>query len=152
MFRRNQKGKMRTKNLMMTKTSLALALAAGCLLPFYMQAGEQVKGAQKLQELKKIETTSQADALKPGDQIAMVCAKCKSMVIENVGTEKGHVKTMTPGEKHLCPGCNSTIEVTGAGKGKKEVVKHHCGSCGDSSAFCCATKPGDGMTEGMKHN
>jgi hypothetical protein len=129
--------------------AVAAALASAVWLPT-TRAAEQKKGAQYL--LKQITTPAEADALKPGDTMAMVCAKCKSVVVHNVTTEKGHVKTMTVGEKHLCPGCDSTIEVVGTGKGKHDVVKHVCGKCGDDSAFCCATKPGSGPTKGMEKN
>jgi transcription elongation factor Elf1 len=62
--------------------------------------------------------------------------------------EKGQPKELIG--THACPGCNSTITVTGHGKGKEMVLKHSCGACGDDSAFCCATKPGSGATKGME--
>ena len=108
-------------------------------------------GASQL--MNQIKTPAEAEALKPGDSMAMVCTKCKSVVVHNVTTEKGHIKTMTVGEKHLCPGCNSTITVVGVGKGPggaHDVVKHVCGKCGSNSAFCCATKAGSGATKGME--
>ena len=100
--------------------------------------------------LNHIDTVGKAEALKPGDSIAMVCSMCKSVTIQNVTTEKGHIKLMAIGEKHLCPGCGSTITVVGTGKGKNDVVKHVCEKCGAESAFCCATKAGSGMTPGME--
>jgi len=109
-----------------------------------------MKGGPHMRHLMSIDNEAQAEALKPGDAIAMVCAKCKSVMVHNVSTEKGHVKVMTVGEKHLCPGCNSTITVVGTGKGKHDVVKHTCDKCGDVSVFCCATKPGSGSTKGME--
>ena len=51
----------------------------------------------------------------------MVCAKCKSVVVERVNVEKGHIKTVTVGEKHMCPGCKSTIEVVSAKAGEKRT-------------------------------
>jgi hypothetical protein len=108
-----------------------------------------MKGGEMLM-MKPINTSAQAEELKPGDSIAMVCSKCKSVMLHNVATEKGHIKIMTVGEKHLCPGCNSTITVAGTGKGKHDEVKHVCDKCGDDSVFCCATKPGAGATKGME--
>jgi len=128
----------------MAGIAMAFALLAGAAS---VGAAEQMKGAQYLIKITKPE---QAEALKAGDTMAMVCAKCKSVVVHDVTTEKGHIKTMTVGEKHLCPGCDSTIEVVGTGKGKHDEVKHVCGKCGDDSAFCCATKPGAGPTKGME--
>jgi hypothetical protein len=56
---------------------------------------------------------------------------------------------MTVGEKHMCPGCSSTITTVGVGKQAKDEVKHVCEKCGSDSVFCCATKPGSGATKGM---
>lgn len=103
-----------------------------------------------LMSLVQITTPAQAEELKPGDKVTMVCTKCKSVMLHNVTTEKGHIKIMTVGEKHLCPGCKSTIEVVGTGKGAHDQVKHVCKACGDDSVFCCATKPGTGATPGME--
>jgi hypothetical protein len=100
--------------------------------------------------MKQIKTPAEAEALKPGDSITMVCAKCKSVMLHNLSTEKGQIKVMTVGEKHMCPGCESTITVVGTGKGKHDEVKHTCEKCGDDSVFCCATKPGEGATKGMQ--
>ena len=134
-------------------SSLAIALALGSGFALPTQAadrGSAKGGAMDLVNMGQITTPAQADELKPGDKMAMVCTKCKSVVLHNVSTEKGHIKTMTVGEKHLCPGCKSTIEVVGHGKGKQDQVKHSCKACGDDSAFCCATKPGAGATPGME--
>ncbi len=30
------------------------------------------------------------------------------------------------------------------------MVSHACEKCGTESAFCCATKPGEGATKGME--
>lgn len=106
------------------------------------------KGAEY--QMEGIKSKAEAEALKPGDTIAMACAKCKSVMVHNVTREKGHIKLMTPGEKHLCPGCKSTITVVGAGKGAKDEVRHSCEKCGDDSVYCCATKPGSGATRGME--
>jgi len=131
-------------------SSLAMVLAVGLWSPIPAPAADQVKGAQKLMELDRITTPAQAEALRPGDSVVMVCAKCKSVMMHNVTTEKGHIKVMTVGQKHLCPGCSSTIETVGFGKGKHDEVKHVCTKCGDDSVFCCATKPGAGATKGME--
>jgi len=142
-----------------TKTTLIATLAGIALLSFagsaqaqYKAVGEdRIAASPKVRQmLNEIKTREQAEALKPGDTMAMVCAKCKSVMIHNVTTEKGHIKVMTVGEKHLCPGCESTITVVGAGKQAKNEVKHTCDKCGDDSVFCCATKPGTGATKGME--
>ena len=131
-----------------SRFAAALALAAWLSTPLH--AAEDLKGYERSLQMRGISTKAQADALKPDDSIAMVCAKCKSVVIQTVTLEKGHIKHVTPGEKHLCPGCNSSITVIGNGKESTRAVTHTCGSCGDGSAFCCATKPGSGATKGME--
>ena len=132
-------------------SSLAVVLTTAALLPT-TQAADQPKGGQKLVELNQIKTTEQAAALKPGDMIAMACTKCKSITVSYVEkkTAKGTSPIVTVGEKHLCPGCQSTIEVVGVQKGAHTELKHSCKACGDDSAFCCATKPGSGASKGME--
>ena len=102
-----------------------------------------VKGAQLLQQLNSPE---QAAKLKKGATIAMVCTKCKNVAVVRVEKERGR-EFLRPGSKHACAGCNSVIEVVpmgghGLDKQNLRTVKHVCQSCGDESAFCCATKPG----------
>lgn len=130
---------------------IALALAA--LAPTAARGADEMKPmhqGEHMMMLIKISTQAEAEALKPGDSIAMVCTKCKSIMVQNVTTEKAHIKMMTVGEKHMCPGCQSTVTVVGVGKGAKQKVKHVCEKCGANSIFCCATKPGSGPTEGME--
>jgi hypothetical protein len=142
----DERQKMNTRSF--KDISCATALALGLMLTAgTVMAADQMKGAQRLMQIK---TLAEADALKPGDTMVMVCAKCKSVMIHNVSTEKGHIKTMTVGEKHMCPGCESTITVVSTGKGGHDEVKHTCEKCGDDSVFCCATKPGQGGIEGIE--
>jgi hypothetical protein len=129
--------------------AIPLGLALVASLPGTSRAADQMKGGQVLM-MKQIKTPAEAEELKPGDSMVMVCSKCKSVMMHNVSTEKGHIKVMTVGEKHMCPGCQSTIEVVGTGKGKHDEVKHVCAKCGDESVFCCAQKPGSGVTKGME--
>lgn len=134
-------------------TCAVITLAITASMPFTANAADdhsKMKGGEHMMSLNKITTKAEGDALKAGDSVAMVCGKCKSVVVQRVTTEKGHIKLMTLGEKHLCRGCKSTITVVGVGKGAKDEVKHVCGACGDTSAFCCATKPGAGATKGME--
>ncbi len=146
---------MKTTNrtLIATLAGIALLSFAGPVQAQYKPAGDDgIAASPKVRQmLNEIKTREQAEALKPGDAIAMVCAKCKSVMIHNVTTDKGHIKVMTIGEKHLCPGCNTYIKVAGGGKqGAKDEVKHVCEKCGEDSVFCCATKPGSGSTKGME--
>jgi len=143
---------MKATNLMAALAGTALLALASPVQAQHKPAGDDgIAASPKVRQmLNEIKTREQAAALKPGDTLAMVCAKCKSVMLHNVTTEKGHIKVMTIGEKHLCPGCNTTIEVVGTGKGKHDEVKHVCKACGDDSVFCCASKPGSGATQGME--
>ena len=142
-------------------TGIALAIALAAWLPTNINAADKpmkpMKGGEHLLMLNKVETKAQADALTPDDTIAMVCAKCKTVYVTRVKQGvKGAQLLMAGGQPkeligtHACNGCNSTIEVTGHGKGKEAVLKHSCKACGDDSAFCCATKPGSAATKGME--
>lgn len=136
-------------NAIATGASVLFALAV-LSAPSSVKAADPMRGGEHLLHLQGIKTKAEAEALKPGDTVAMVCSKCKAIMIHKVTTEKGHIQLMTEGEKHLCPGCNSTITTVGVGKGAKNEVKHVCDKCGSDSVFCCATKPGSGATEGME--
>jgi hypothetical protein len=71
----------------------AFGLAMAASLPLTASADEPMKpmkGAEMLM-MKRINTSAQAEELKPGDSIAMVCSMCKSVMLHNVTTEKGHI-------------------------------------------------------------
>jgi transposase-like protein len=133
---------------------LALALAAIGGMPSLAQAAEKGSakgGASDLIQLKRIVTPEDVAALQPGDMIAMSCPKCKTIAVTHVVKEpKGNVTRMLPGEKHLCPGCQSTFEVKGHGKAKKADIVHTCQKCGSKSAYCCVLKKAGNPTKGME--
>jgi hypothetical protein len=112
-----------------------------------------MKGPQHRLPLQHITTQAEAEALKPGDSISMVCSMCKNVVVMPVTTGKEHVKLMTIGQKHACADCGGTVTVVGAGKGegKNEEVNHVCSNCGDDAMFVCATKPGSGAVKDTEH-
>ena len=142
---------------------MVFALAMAAFVPLTASAADEakpmkpMKGGEHQLMLNGINTKQEVDALKTDDSIAMVCAKCKTVWVTRVKQGvKGAQLLMEGGQPkeligtHACAGCNSTITVTGHGKGKEMVLKHSCGACGDDSAFCCATKPGSGTTKGME--
>lgn len=96
-------------------SGLAIALAFGIWIPGEVHAEVELKGYERSLQMQGINTKAQSKALKPDDIIAMVCAKCKSVVIQTVTVENGHHKYVMPGSKHLCPGCNTSITVIGHG-------------------------------------
>ena len=52
------------------------------------------------------------------------------------------MKTISLEHQHYCPGCKSTITITGRAFSPKEEIKHTCVACGDDSVFCF--QPGEG--------
>ena len=159
---------MKTTHTLVSRISfaagLALALTLATYFPDAARAAEHdpkmgkmpagaMKGAQPpMSMMNHIKTQAEAEALKPGDSMSMTCGKCKSVMVQNVTTDKAHIKMMTIGEKTTCADCGGTVEVVGTGKGegKNEEVKHVCSKCGDDAMFCSATKPGSGAMPPMK--
>lgn len=143
-----------TLRLVRLMFSLAVILALAMWFADAAHAQGQMppmKGGEHMRMLSGIDTQAQAEELKPGDEIAMVCAKCKTVSVTLITKDnKNRVTVMTPGEKHLCPGCQGTMEVVGSGKGKHDVLKHTCSNCGSDSAFCCATSAKSSATKGME--
>ena len=149
------------KNLL--GTGVAIVIAVGAWLGSTAIAADEtkpmkpMKGGEHLLMLQGVNTKQEVDALKTGDSIAMVCGKCKTVWVTRV--KKGIKGAQLLNERgqateligtHACGGCKSTLVVTGQRIDKKEVLKHSCKSCGDESAFCCATKPGGAATQGME--
>lgn len=150
---------MRTVKKTIFGSAAAFALVMTMSLTTTAPAADQVKGAQKLMELNKVMTVGDIEALKGGDTFAMACARCQTIMIkEIISTAKGAEVLAANGKpvkligKHLCPGCGSTIEIVGHGKAKESKITHICDACGDTSAFCCATRSGSGVTKGMEKN
>ena len=153
---------MKSKRNILSKVILSLgatlALASGVWLPGTARAAESAKETAKpahdLVHMDHIMTQAQAEALKPGDSMAMTCSKCKHTMVQKVTAgSDAHVKMMTVGEKLKCPSCGGSVEVvaTGKGKGKDAEVKHVCSKCGDDAMFCTAVKPGSGAMKDMPH-
>lgn len=123
---------------------------AGLALALNLNAAEEMKpmkGGEHLLMLQGVSTKQEVDALKTGDSVAMVCAKCKTVWVSRVKRgAKGAQLLMEGGRTseiigtHGCKGCNSTLEVVGVQKGAHTELKHSCKVCGDDSAFCCANK------------
>ena len=133
-------------------SGLTFALAVAASLPVAARTAQHAQGAHDMVRMQHVMTQAQADALKPGDTMAMACSKCKNVMVQTVTTDKAHVKMMTVGEKATCDVCGGTVTVvaTGKGKGNEAEVKHVCSKCGDSAMYCAATKPGSGSMRDMK--
>lgn len=120
-------------------------------------------------QLHHVRDTSQPLDLKKGDVTAMVCTKCKTVWYQPVVSPSAwhpySVRMGTSGyrawleqrqaledwsRRHYCPGCKSTITISGTWLNRKETVKHVCEACGEASVFCCATSKEAPPTEGME--
>ncbi|MDB6108866.1 MAG: hypothetical protein JWR69_616 [Pedosphaera sp.] len=115
-------------------TTVALAMVVGAWSPLYLQAADQIKGASKLLSSA---TTTASQTTPSADKIGMSCPKCKTVGVQNVNVEKGHIKTVTTGEKHLCPACDTKLVIKGTGKGATTALVHTCAMGGNASANCC---------------
>ena len=141
---------------------VAFALAMAASLPITAAAADETKPMKPMkggehQMMLGIKTQQEVDALQTGDSVTMVCAKCQTVWVTRVKQGAKGAQLLMGGSQpkdligtHACPGCNSTLTVTGHAKGDITELKHSCAACGDDSAFCCATKPGSGATKGMK--
>jgi hypothetical protein len=148
------------KNILGAGIAIAIALTAW--LPTTAKGADEkpmkpMKGGEHQLMLNGIDTKQDLDALKTGDSVAMVCAKCKTVWVSRVKQGAKGAELLSPQGRptevigtHACKGCNSKLTVVGVQKGSHTELKHSCSSCGDDSAFCCATKPGTGMTKGME--
>src|SRR6185436_8286261 len=122
-----KKGRQMKTQQTLIKTGLRLAAAAAIAIVLtYTSVAADIKtgkgGAGDLLS-KPISTVADIDALKPGDTVAMACPKCKSVYVTTVVKENKPAKTYElTTEKHACPGCGNTFEVTGHGKAKTEKV------------------------------
>lgn len=89
---------------------------------------------------RRVQTHKEAQAVKPGDTMALVCGACKTVKLTeykgNLPNGKGTPVWTTVGTKHTCDNCNGEITVV---KGKAtDTMQHNCSKCGDDAAFCCA--------------
>ena len=100
--------------------------------------------------MTRLETREDFKSLPDEAQIAMACAKCKSVLVttkRQIASKpsRGTVDELMSVDE--CPGCGGKMTVRGD---KQTQMVHSCSKCGDASAFCCATKPGAGATKGME--
>ncbi len=149
---------MNTFKTHLTSLGMLIALAATLFSANRAAAADEMKPMKggEHQTMLGVSTKQQVDALKTGDTMAMVCAKCKTVWTSRVKQGlKGAEIMVADGNTaeligtHACKGCNSRLTVVGHAKGDITELKHSCGACGDNSAFCCATKHGADPTKGM---
>lgn len=139
---------METRSNLVGGVSVAAAIAVTMAIAFTVLAHaeddkhESHGNAMKMTRLTQIKTQAEAETLKPGDSIAMVCSMCKIVTVHPVGNDKSHIEMMTIGNSHVCAACGGKVAVqgTGKGEGKAQQVKHVCAKCGEDAMFVVATK------------
>ena len=127
------------KNTIIKLTRLACCTLA---LGFASVASNSYAGPDS--SLRRITTQDQVAALKPGSELVMTCAKCKTVQIATVDRKGGMLGWFQPKTKHLCPGCGGKVEtaLVAGGKATAAHYVHTCSMCGSNSAFCCGTMGG----------
>jgi len=88
-----------------------------------------------------LRTQQQAAKAPKGQTVAMVCTKCRTVLLSDENTKRGFLGWFEPKTKHLCPGCGGYWGYVVYGKGSRHGdYVHTCSKCGAKSVFCCATK------------
>jgi hypothetical protein len=133
---------------MKTKLLLVAAIAALAILP-NLTRGQDIKGAQMLMKIQKVEDVQQVEA---DDTIIMSCPKCKDTYATVVtqpmkGMQREQITTVV---KHMCPTCSTSIKTEGVGKNAVNKLVHTCNSCGSDEVTCCLMKKNGGPTAGME--
>ena len=134
---------------MKMKLLLIAAVAALAMLPNLTMAQQQIKGAQMLRPLQKVEDLQQVEA---GDTIIMSCPKCTNTFATVVtksmkGMQREQINTVV---QHMCPTCSTTIKTEGMGKNAVNKLVHTCNACGSTDVTCCLMKKNGGATMGME--
>jgi predicted RNA-binding Zn-ribbon protein involved in translation (DUF1610 family) len=140
------------KKLEKDNLSGAMGLAVALAIAAAIGASAQDASASSKPWLpfKRVETAKQFRELPAKTQIAMACARCKSVVVtvkRNLTTKPGHGTVEELLTVDQCPGCGGKMIVRAD---KQTEMVHTCSKCGDDSAFCCATAKDAKPTRGME--
>lgn len=119
---------------------LILATATFGVLASFVHAGPPAGGWQGTKEIK---TFTDAKAVGPDATVAMVCDKCKTVMLhetKHAGPQgKGPDARFVLGSKHTCGECEGEITIV---KGKTtDSMQVDCTKCGEGSVHCSATMP-----------
>lgn len=110
------------------KWLLSVALAVVAIMAMPVSSSAQEKGSAKggaQQLMKPVKSMKEVENLKPGDQVAMACAKCKTVTLTEVTNSREHRQMM---------------------KQTGDEVTHTCAACGEAG-FCCVLKKEETKTE-----
>jgi len=133
-------------NMKTLRFASLLAIAAVAASSAFAGPGLQYWNARRVQ------THKEAQAVKPGDTMALVCGACKTVKLTQFKSDwpnqKGTPRWTEIGTKHTCENCAGEIIVV---KGKTtDTMQHNCSKCGDDAAFCCAGAP-EAKADGHEH-
>ncbi|MFN7139877.1 MAG: hypothetical protein ACK4UN_11120 [Limisphaerales bacterium] len=123
-----------------TKT-VATVIAALALIAGFAANAQNEKGAERLFS-KPLRTAADVQTVKPGDQVAMACPKCKTVTVTRVAEGRNPARATQKVAKHDCPACKNTFEVSQTGRSSSEQVVHKCSHCGSTDAFCTLLEKG----------
>jgi len=90
-----------------------------------------------------IETLQQAEKLREGTKVALVCEACKTFQPSTMDKKKSFLSFFNSNATHGCPGCGGQVTVKALpGRNVKvqntTVYTHVCTKCGENSAYTCA--------------
>ncbi len=131
---------MKTNIISKLVVAIAVTLTAAFITLAPTEAKAQKGAGAAALTGKSLETVQDIESLKPGDEVAMACPKCKTITVTRVQEGKGAVKDTRSVSQHTCPGCSTEIKTTGVGKAATDKVVHVCKTCGSDMAFCCSMK------------
>ena len=69
-----------------------------------------------------LQTREQTAKVVQGETVAMVCGKCKTVVLSKVDKKKGFLGWFQAGTKHECPGCGGTFSMKDLPAGQRGQV------------------------------
>lgn len=127
-------------NLSKLTMAVAMALTVSLISLAPVDANAQKGAGAAALTGQSLDTVADIEAVKPGDEVAMACPKCKTVTVTKVAEGKNPVGETVGREQHLCPGCGNVIKLVGTGKASTQKVVHVCKKCGSDMAFCCAMK------------
>jgi hypothetical protein len=131
---------MKDKNMKITKTLITViaGLALIVVTAPAQTANNGIVASPKLREMMNYQgrTAAQPVAAAPHS-----CPMCQDEYTTRVDTTaKGVIKPTVTVLTHLCPGCGTSVSVTGQGKTAQSEVTHKCATGGIEPANCCAAK------------
>jgi hypothetical protein len=124
--------------------SLGLIVAAGLAMVAAFSAAGAENGTARggVADLLKVNQGSAAPmAVAPASKHHMAngCTNCReTWTTQTVREPKGNLTRTVAVETHLCGDCKTSIQTTGHGKSKQDVVVHVCKAPSVKMGSCCA--------------